>query len=359
MRPRLPRRHFLGAGLLLLLHASALRAQPGAATACPATTTLPRQWWAFENRGIVEPLAAEPRGSVMKVLLGSIGEYQFAERPGARLGMDLSVGKELPLFGVGAADVVGGMTLQPGHWMIGLWAPISFHMLWDLRDESLPIVNTDYRFGGMLKLARGVCWGRIADVVAVRFTPWLHESSHVGDEYTLAGRDQHPDTFERINVSFEQLEVLLVLDRSVDGELLRSFRIGSMVNIAGGEFYGSRPVETRRGRVVPLSSSRFEPVVQLERKFAREWLRKRYQPFVGVDMRYSVVYDYEKASGDAPDDRTVSTNLVLGLRPAHKSPNERGFTDLFVRVYHGVNPHGQFRNDPSFTMAGIGLNLVP
>jgi hypothetical protein len=31
--------------------------------------------------------------------------------------------------------------------------------------------------------------------------------------------------------------------------------------------------------------------------------------------------------------------------------------NVFFRVYHGVNPHGQFRNQPNFTLIGVGIHV--
>lgn len=42
------------------------------------------------------------------------------------------------------------------HVGLGVWLPIAFHMAEDFKDESNPIVDTDYRFGVMLKSQIGL-----------------------------------------------------------------------------------------------------------------------------------------------------------------------------------------------------------
>ena len=82
-----------------------------------------------------------------------------------------------------------------GAWDCG--SPISFHVIEDFKERRLPIVDTDYRFGFMVKFQRQ--FEKVG--LGIRFVPWNHESTHLGDEYTiLASRDP---AFERINVSYE------------------------------------------------------------------------------------------------------------------------------------------------------------
>ena len=59
----------------------------------------------------------------------------------------------LPILGWESADADHGK-VRPGALGVGLWIPIDFHMIEDLSDRSAPIVNNDYRFGGMLNAFR-------------------------------------------------------------------------------------------------------------------------------------------------------------------------------------------------------------
>src|SRR5262249_20267224 len=126
--------------------------------------------------------------------------------------------------------------------------------------------------------------------------------------------------------------------------------------------YGSDTMFTRNHRAVPEASARFQPIVQLEHVFGKthpiteEASSERFEPFISTDVRRSIVFDYEKAQTSDPDKHTVSVNLLFGLRRADRL-TRRGVSDFFVRVYHGVNPHGQFRNQSNFWLVMTGLSL--
>ena len=168
----------------------------------------------FENRAWFLPLVSEPRSSEVKVVAGWISKYDFADASKVdlgedpRIGMDLSVGKEIPIF-IAEQTASTGRPFQAGEFGIGFWAPISFHMLWDLAAPSRPIVNTDYRFGFVFKGELGL---ENQQRIGLRITPWAHESSHLGDELSLfASKEFTPsnsdDPFERINVSHNFWEI--------------------------------------------------------------------------------------------------------------------------------------------------------
>ncbi len=164
--------------------------------------------WAFRERGYYEPLLAEPRAAALQILFPALSDgFPFAHQPGRHLGWDISVGKEIPMFGMATNSQD---PLPPGAFGWGLWVPIGFHMTEDLsKDPSAPILNTDYRFGTMLKGQFGIpAKGRMTEShVGIRFVPWAHESTHIGDEFTLSALDAHPEAFKRVNVSYEYWEL--------------------------------------------------------------------------------------------------------------------------------------------------------
>ena len=116
-----------------------------------------------------------------------------------------------------------------------MWIPIDFHMIQDLKDRSVPIVNNDYRYGVMFKAQ-----------YALAATRWLsarlhvgHESTHLGDDYSIVGERKFPTTFERINVSWEYADLGLLYER-VDGETFSSLRAGVTANLRGS-YYDTGP----------------------------------------------------------------------------------------------------------------------
>jgi hypothetical protein len=66
--------------------------------------------------------------------------------------------------------------------------PVSANIWFDfLEDETAPILNTDYRFALVeLNYFQETNWGPIKNF-SVKFIPFFHESTHIGDELTLFG----------------------------------------------------------------------------------------------------------------------------------------------------------------------------
>ena len=154
----------------------------------------------FREEPYYEPLFAEPRAARILLLVPAWSkEFPQSVEPGARFSWQIVLGKELPILAVSSQQADGRLTA--GKWGFGFWVPISFHMIEDFKDESNPIVDTDYRFGFMVK-------GQYAwtDQVRLgfRFVPLAHESTHLGDEYTIHASAQ--PGFERVNVSNEYHE---------------------------------------------------------------------------------------------------------------------------------------------------------
>ena len=86
--------------------------------------------WAFRERGYYEPLLAEPRAATLQILFPALSDgFPFAHQPGRHLGWDISVGKEIPMFGMATNSQD---PLPPGAFGWGLWVPIGFHMTEDL-----------------------------------------------------------------------------------------------------------------------------------------------------------------------------------------------------------------------------------
>ena len=136
------------------------------------------KWWSFEDRRYYEPLIAgvrEPHLSALALAAGKPIEFEVSDDD-PRMIWDIDVGGELPIVGWESADSDHGRVF-PHTVGVGLWVPIDFHMIEDLSDPSGPVVNNDYRFGGMLKVQYGLArqqW------LAARLH-YGHESTHLGD----------------------------------------------------------------------------------------------------------------------------------------------------------------------------------
>jgi hypothetical protein len=73
-----------------------------------------------------------------------------------------------------------------------------------------------------------------------------------------------------------------------------------------------------------------------------------------LDLRWRLRYDYDERA----DDLEPSLNLLLGLRRPADVFGISVLDAIYLRWYHGVNPHGQLRSQRSYDVFGIGLNFA-
>ncbi len=325
-----------------------------------------KNWWQFENRGWFLPLVSGLRAAEVKVNLGGISRYNFADRAewlgqDPRIGIDMSVGKEIPVFGYEDRASCES-SIVDADYGFGIWVPISFHMLWDLGASSFPIINTDYRFGVMLKVVKGLPRNQR---MGLRLTLG-HESSHLGDELSLFANGKFPvggpePPFERINVSYEFWE--LVLSWEAEGFLggeVSKVRLGLSGLFHPNEkgFYSFDLSETN-GREVVGSKRHFEPHIGMEWREDDPLFGWPVFPFISFHYGPRIVYNYQKSDRSAREKMDWKTfNLIIGITDKIYEPaNIFGRTDFHLRLYHGVNPHGQFRNERNFLIYGIGFTV--
>lgn len=305
-----------------------------------------QRWW-FDDRRYYEPLIAGVREAHLSALFLAAGEpieFQVSDDD-PRMIWDIDVGAELPIVGWESADTDGGR-VPTDEWGIGLWIPIDFHMIEDLSDRSGPIVNNDYRFGGMLKVQYGLArkqW------LAARLH-FGHESTHLGDEFSIVGQRMFRSTFERVNVSWEYLDLGVLYERE-DGERLSSVRGGVTVNVKDSyyETDADSITESARGPVTP-STNRLDPYLGSDIKWMEVF--GGWDIYVSGELRWRTIYDYHRRP-DASEDRQASVNLIVGTKI-----NGENKASPFLRYYRGVNPHGQFRNQKDYSEIGLGLRLV-
>jgi hypothetical protein len=306
-----------------------------------------QRWW-FEDHRYYEPLIAGVREAHLSALFLAMGEpieFQVSDDD-PRMIWDIDVGGELPIFGWESAASEGGRVDQ--HELgIGLWIPIDFHMVEDLSDRSGPIVNNDYRFGGMVKVQYGIAPSQ-----------WLagrlhfgHESTHLGDEFSIMGQREFPATFERINVSWEYLDLGVLYER-IDGERFSSVRGGVTVNVKDSYYSTDADsiTESPRGPVTP-STNRLDPYIGSDITWNERF--GGWDLYVSGEMRWRTIYDYHKRRPNASEDRQVSVNFIVGTKV-----NGENKASPFLRFYSGVNPHGQFRNQKDYSEIGLGIRLV-
>jgi hypothetical protein len=301
----------------------------------------------FRDYRWYEPLRAEPHEGKIQLLIPAWAkEFPHSVEPGTRFSWQITLGRELPILAVSPQISNNGGEIDPKEkWGIGLWTPVHFHVIEDFKDPSAPIVDTDYRFGAMVKFQYAFSDTRR---LGIRYVPWAHESTHLGDEYTIVAPTVDPD-FERVNVSYEYQEYGFSLEFR---ELLGNddhwiFRHGGIIPWGSDGYYSDHLLDSDEATLTP-SKKNYEPSFGFEYVMP-EW-RDR-QTYISFDLRDKLIYNYHQTP-DNPEKRQWSFNLQVG-RTAQMNEN-RALKDYFIQFYRGVNPYGQLRSQKDWWSIGFG-----
>jgi len=316
--------------------------------------------WTFERHSYYDPLSAEPRAAEMKVLFPArSSSVPFAEHPGQSTVWDISVGDEIPVIGWTRGDKPEGEPTAQKKFGFGVWFPLSFHMIEDMsKDHSKPILDTDYRFGVMLKAQWGLPskWGITHQShIGIRYVPIAHESTHLGDEFTLNARI-YGDAFQRVNVSYQYWELGGSFEPNFfqDGRLEAKFRGGIMHEaFHGGVGWYDAELLQPVGGTVTLSNRNIEPYVGAELFYSPDPDTGGLGPFLSLDYRNRTVYGYNRPSQSTPEQVEGSVNILAGIRHIRRAA--RITPSYYLRYYHGVNPAGQFRSQSNYQLYGFGV----
>ena len=312
--------------------------------------------WLFESNTMLKPFRAEPRAPMAKISAGWSSDFAFHAPVGTRNVFDIQLGAEISVIG---KNTEGGKPI----W--GAWIPVSFHLIFDNEDMTAPLVNSDNRFGITFKRQwdLGERW-----ILGARFTPWMHESPHLGDEFSLAAQGTD-STFRRINVAYEFAELNVQAQYTRDRNVLRlrlgAARLWANCFTLGGRnqsFYWTSEFEINGIRTT-LSNQRWEYWgVGLEYEYNdinyknKHWWSQWY-PYISIDFRERVRFEYDKPveEEDRVEQLVGAFNLIIGFNHLRPIDDRRGRFAIFFNYYKGLNPHGQFRNLQGYSYRGFGL----
>jgi hypothetical protein len=323
--------------------------------------------WFLEQHGYFDPVLAEPPAAQTTVLFPAVADsFPFAVNDRRGLAWDISIGSELPIVGFRSQGAMESPTGVPAHrFGFGVWFPISFHMIEDMgKDPSNPILNTDYRFSGLVKAQWGLAddtrWWSSAHVGA-KFQ-FGHESTHLGDEFTLGALRVHSASFQRVNVSYEYYDVAGALEPNIgqDGRYQLKFRAGNIWLWKPADGWYSPELLQPYGQFIAASKRNREPYVQFE-------LYRQPEGKLGViasaDIRDRTIYQYVAAPDatrtNMEEPTEWSSNFMIGLRQLRSGQGVLGkiTPTYYLRAYHGVNPNGQFRSQSNYNEIGFGVHF--
>lgn len=294
----------------------------------------------------------------------SIKEYNLSPERGQRfyiLYNETNFASEIPVF---TKNKYGEGKIKS---KLSLSIPISASVLFDFTEvTTAPIINTDYRFAPMEFNYLRVINHKYIKNYSIKFVPFFHESTHIGDELTLF-RVQDSFPIVRINVTYEAAELALTIN-DTNGKLNKntSFKAGikCLLNPKKG-WYSMRPTEGDTS-IVNSTTHWIESYLQIQTQTNKGWLASnKFLRIFSVEFRNRVQFGYpyffedfadpKKLKEYANNERMIlSTNAYFGWK-WNISKSEIPRFGSYFKTYIGVNPYGQFRNIPFYNYFGISF----
>jgi len=202
--------------------------------------------------------------------------------------------------------------------------------------------------------------------IALRYR-FFHESTHIGDEYTLFA-SKIPD-FRRYNISYEAHEFFLSFDHNMStfdknsGELSNNSILAYLRFYAGLRKLNKDSYEGFTGLFQPS-----EPIILSGKKdyqFGGEiyfrasdppdkrpdacWCSKFLSP---QNIVLAIDFSRDDLFSTIQSEKIWSTNIVIGFFYGNSLGVQRGHTVRWqISFYNGVNPHGQFRTETTSYIA--------
>lgn len=224
---------------------------------------------------------------------------------------------------------------------------------------TAPVVNTDWRVGLPSVAIIRRTQTKVLRNYLISFSPFKHESTHVGDEILLQ-RVDYGISLRRVNVSYNYMELSIVLN-DPDGILERCQTVKSGLMILWKPKSGWYFIDTTDG-----DASLAQPIISpweayLQYQYQSKFSRRGTQAVASVEIRNRELYGYPVFNRDAgltlqSEGRIFTFNILIGLRFCQSRTTEAfSRATVGIRAYHGNNPHGMFRNHKDFNQIGICL----
>ncbi len=308
-------------------------------------------WTCFTPEEFGKPFISDIRSSVIKFeegFLNDLGEFYYFDNYDKRPFSEAHVGADVPI--VSYRKKINKISFKSTFMLTG-----AFNLLIDsLEPSNRMVINTDYWLGseirtlfyhpGLKKLG--------LENVGVNLIPMYHESTHLGDELVIVGLED-PD-FYRVNVSYESWVFSLTLN---DPDTLKGNVFSTRIGMQGvwfpeDGFYQYKLSETQEQELLP-SERLFKYWIQFNwRRTHGLGASETFHQINSIELRNRIKYGY---TADDPERRTWNVNAYFGW--VYNSDSYRKVGG-FLRVYYGINPHGQFRNIDEYYFIGLSLVLM-
>jgi hypothetical protein len=299
----------------------------------------------FRDSHILKPFLSEIRSTANKLeiaKLNKLDDNYYVSDYTSRPFMEVHLGTELPIY---------YLVNNQKDFKFSTSGYIGNILLIDMFEEiTAPVINTDYFFGLKVAALKYIDHPYIRNI-GLKLVPIFHESTHIGDEFSLHGYNDLPG-FRRVNVSYEAWEIAAVLnDPDTIQANLFSAKVGfhGLWNPAKG-YYTTDSLETK-GVLAPPSEKNYEYYLQLNYQRTKGFLcSEKWMNVISVEANNRLKFSYDEG---VEESRTWNFNVYLGWKyMSEKSGHHVGF---FFRYYAGIMPYGQFRNTGGYRYAGLSI----
>jgi hypothetical protein len=311
---------------------------------------------------------ADMTGNLIKVDIGygtRADEYDLAERENEKkVYVKGNLGFSIPLY------LKHFYKNDKQSWSLAFSVPFNI-LIWADSFEQIttPLLNTDVRYGLMeIRAIKYFSDGSAIRNLVFKLLPYNHESSHIGDELAIY-RDQQELSIVRVNVSYEYSELAVTIndpDNSRNNN--HAFKGGFLFLLDYADrWYVIGPAENDNGEIKSTEQG-YEYYFQYQFQRATGFLTgKNIMNVLSLEIRNRVRFGYELFDRIATEDgrewittpgkeeRIWCLNSYFGWRFYPSDKNFYHSVGTYLRVYSGLNPHGQFRNRPSYNYFGFSL----
>lgn len=237
--------------------------------------------------------------------------------------------------------------------------PMSTTIWLDLFEPvTAPVVNTDYRIAlPVFTLTRHFDRGFVKNL-SVDIALYKHESTHLGDEMSLQ-RVENQLPLYRVNVSNHYSELVFSINEADRDDVgWHTFKASLLFlwNARRGWYF----IDATDGDA-SLAHPKYSPWEAYLQYQYQSPKRHSMQWVVSAEIRNRALYGYPEftwsedgVSYMLQEERRIFTyNLFCGVRFCGKRDGMFSRMSVGMRLYHGNNPYGQFRNHKNFNHIGV------
>lgn len=279
--------------------------------------------------------------------VGSLGNHYYIENYSKRPFNEIHLGENIP---------IAQFEYRNENYSVQTFLsfPLGWILLIDMYEPTTaPVINNDYWFGTQVKTVfKSASFPSFIKNISLNWKPFYHESTHIGDEFSIHGMNTFDD-FQRINISYEASEISLSLNEA-DTSLQNfySLKIGMQALLPHkNSYYASDSLEVSGQEIVP-SQSRFEFFVQLNTKRVNGFAcSKKWHQIFSLELRNREKFAYTL------EEESFKTWNIQGYLGWKYHANNYKNVGLYLKYYHGINPHGQFRNTENYKFIGLSVVL--